>query len=66
MTLKNLHEEGFNIATFERRDKVGGLWSFDSSSIFTSKLEETASNGSKFIMSKLRPISLSYRTYEPV
>ncbi|KAI1409459.1 FAD/NAD(P)-binding domain-containing protein [Hypoxylon sp. FL1857] len=47
--LKTLREEGFDAVAFERRDKVGGLWSFSSNAAFTSTLDETTCNVSKFI-----------------
>ncbi|KAI1134834.1 FAD/NAD(P)-binding domain-containing protein [Hypoxylon sp. FL0543] len=47
--LKTLREEGFDTVAFERRDKVGGLWSFSSRTAFTSTLDETICNVSKFI-----------------
>ncbi|KAI1502503.1 flavin-binding monooxygenase-like-domain-containing protein [Biscogniauxia marginata] len=43
-------EEGFNAVAFERRDKVGGLWSQSSDPTFTSALDETICNISKFVL----------------
>ncbi|KAI1085355.1 FAD/NAD(P)-binding domain-containing protein [Whalleya microplaca] len=48
-SLKTLREEGFNAIAFERRDKVGGLWSFSKDICFTSALNETVTNTSKFV-----------------
>ncbi|KAI8960427.1 hypothetical protein F5Y11DRAFT_269479 [Daldinia sp. FL1419] len=47
--LKSLREEGFDAVAFERRGKVGGLWSFSGNPAFTSALDETVCNVSKFI-----------------
>ncbi|ERF70480.1 hypothetical protein EPUS_09222 [Endocarpon pusillum Z07020] len=47
--LKTLREEGFNATAFERRDKVGGVWSYSSNTTFTTVLDETVSNTSKFV-----------------
>ncbi|OTA99350.1 hypothetical protein M426DRAFT_67986, partial [Hypoxylon sp. CI-4A] len=47
--LKTLREEGFDAIAFERRDKVGGLWSRSENAGFTSALDETVVNVSKFI-----------------
>ncbi|KAI1373068.1 FAD/NAD(P)-binding domain-containing protein [Hypoxylon crocopeplum] len=47
--LKALREEGFDAVAFERRDQVGGLWSFSGNPAFTSALHETVCNVSKFI-----------------
>ncbi|KAI0157903.1 FAD/NAD(P)-binding domain-containing protein [Hypoxylon sp. FL1284] len=48
--LKCLHEEGFDCTAFERRDKIGGLWSFASDPEFTTALDETVTNISKFVV----------------
>lgn len=50
-TLKCLHEEGFNAIDLERRDKAGGLWAYSDNTSFTSALESTINNLSKFIVS---------------
>ncbi|KAI1105700.1 FAD/NAD(P)-binding domain-containing protein [Jackrogersella minutella] len=47
--LKTLREEGFNVVAFERRERIGGLWSFSNNPTFTSALDETVCNVSKFI-----------------
>ncbi|KYK57116.1 Flavin monooxygenase-like protein [Drechmeria coniospora] len=47
--LKALREEGFDAVGFERRDRVGGLWSFNPDTSYTSVLEGTVSNISKFV-----------------
>ncbi|KAI1774974.1 FAD/NAD(P)-binding domain-containing protein [Hypoxylon cercidicola] len=47
--LKCLKEEGFNCTAFERRDKIGGVWSFTSDTEFTTALDETVTNISKFV-----------------
>ncbi|KAI2470462.1 FAD/NAD(P)-binding domain-containing protein [Annulohypoxylon bovei var. microspora] len=46
--LKTLREEGFDVVAFERRDKIGGLWAFSDSAVFTSAVDETVCNVSKF------------------
>ncbi|KAI1267540.1 FAD/NAD(P)-binding domain-containing protein [Xylariaceae sp. FL1019] len=46
--LKSLREEGFDAIAFERRDQIGGLWAFNSDETYTSALEETLCNVSKF------------------
>ncbi|KAI1451417.1 FAD/NAD(P)-binding domain-containing protein [Annulohypoxylon moriforme] len=46
--LKTLREEGFDAVAFERRDKLGGLWSISSNADFTSALNETVCNVSKY------------------
>ncbi|KAK7977012.1 hypothetical protein PG988_004502 [Apiospora saccharicola] len=48
-TLKCLREEGFNAVGLERRDHIGGLWSTSSNKTFTSVLDGTVTNISKFI-----------------
>lgn len=50
--IKNLREEGFDAVGFERRDKVGGLWSFSSDTSYTSVIQGTVSNISKFVVSR--------------
>ncbi|KAK7947884.1 uncharacterized protein PG986_008770, partial [Apiospora aurea] len=47
--LKCLREEGFNAVGLERRDSIGGLWSLSSQAEFTSVLDGTVTNLSKFI-----------------
>ncbi|KAH8585789.1 flavin-binding monooxygenase-like-domain-containing protein [Bisporella sp. PMI_857] len=47
--LKTLREEGFNAIAFERREKIGGLWSYSSNTTFTTVLDDTISNASKFV-----------------
>ncbi|KAM5341864.1 hypothetical protein ACJ41O_014895 [Fusarium nematophilum] len=48
--LKNLREEGFDAVAFERRESVGGLWSLSQNPEFTSALDDTLSNVSKFVV----------------
>ncbi|PHH84202.1 hypothetical protein CDD83_2324 [Cordyceps sp. RAO-2017] len=47
--LKNLREEGFDAVAFERRDQVGGVWSYSPDTSYTSVIRETVSNISKFV-----------------
>lgn len=47
--IKALREEGFNVVGFERRDRVGGLWSYSSDPSHTSVIQNTVSNISKFV-----------------
>lgn len=49
-TLKCLREEGFNAVGLERRNHIGGLWSTSSNETFTSVLDGTVTNISKFIV----------------
>ncbi|KAK8099707.1 dimethylaniline monooxygenase 2 [Apiospora kogelbergensis] len=49
--LKALREEGFNAVAFERRDRVGGLWAHSSDPAFTSVIDGTVCNISKFVVS---------------
>ncbi|XXH04322.1 hypothetical protein Hte_010736 [Hypoxylon texense] len=49
--LKSLREEGFDAIGFERRGESGGLWSFSENATFTSALNETVCNVSKFVVS---------------
>lgn len=49
--LKNLRDEGFNVVAFERRDRIGGVWSFSHNRDFTTVLDEMVSNVSKFVVS---------------
>ncbi len=49
--IKALREEGFNVVGFERRDRVGGLWSYSSDPSHTSVIQNTVSNISKFVVS---------------
>ncbi|KAH7369630.1 flavin monooxygenase-like protein [Rhexocercosporidium sp. MPI-PUGE-AT-0058] len=46
--LKNLKEEGFNVTVYEKRDSVGGVWSYSEDPQTTSTLPATISNVSKF------------------
>lgn len=55
MALKSLREEGFDAVGFERRDVVGGLWAYSDNSKFTSVLENTVVNLSKFVVSLITP-----------
>ncbi|KAI1393138.1 FAD/NAD(P)-binding domain-containing protein [Hypoxylon trugodes] len=47
--LKFLREEGFDAVAFERREKIGGLWSYSENATYTSALKETVCNVSKFV-----------------
>ncbi|KAK7947131.1 dimethylaniline monooxygenase 2 [Apiospora aurea] len=47
--LKTLREEGFNVIAFERRDRIGGLWSYSGNPAFTSVVDGTVCNISKFV-----------------
>ncbi|KAJ6439037.1 dimethylaniline monooxygenase 2 [Purpureocillium lavendulum] len=47
--LKALREEGFDAVGFERKENVGGLWSYSSDSTHTSVIQNTIANVSKFI-----------------
>ncbi|KAK8037731.1 hypothetical protein PG991_001077 [Apiospora marii] len=47
--LKTLREEGFNAIAFERRDRIGGLWSYSGNPAFTSVIDGTVCNISKFV-----------------
>ncbi|KAF5633022.1 dimethylaniline monooxygenase 2 [Fusarium tjaetaba] len=42
--IKALREEGFEAIGFERRERVGGVWSYSSNSSYTSVVPETVSN----------------------
>lgn len=48
--LKTLREEGFNATAFERRDRIGGLWSYSGDPAFTSVIDGTVCNISKFVV----------------
>lgn len=61
--LKTLREEGFNAIAFERRDKVGGLWSFSNDTTYTSTLNETVCNVSKFTVSRASHSSATIWAY---
>ncbi|KAK7972288.1 hypothetical protein PG988_006422 [Apiospora saccharicola] len=47
--LKSLREQGFNVIAFERRDRIGGLWSYSGDPAFTSVIDGTVCNISKFV-----------------
>ncbi|KAI0892772.1 FAD/NAD(P)-binding domain-containing protein [Annulohypoxylon nitens] len=47
--LKALRDEGFDVVAFERRNEPGGVWSMSKNANFTSALDETVCNVSKFI-----------------
>ncbi|KAM0391905.1 Dimethylaniline monooxygenase [N-oxide-forming] 5 [Fusarium culmorum] len=46
--LKQLLQDGFNATLFERRSQVGGLWAFDAKHGWTSALDSTTANISKY------------------
>ncbi|GKU10059.1 unnamed protein product, partial [Fusarium langsethiae] len=49
VALKNLKEQGFNVVAFERRLSVGGLWSYSGNTDYTTALDDTTVNVSKFV-----------------
>jgi dimethylaniline monooxygenase (N-oxide forming) len=49
--LKSLREEGFDAVAFERREAVGGLWAYSDDPEYTSALDDTTANISKFVVS---------------
>lgn len=51
MALKNLREQGFNAVAFERRESVGGLWAYSDNTDYTTALDDTTVNVSKFVVS---------------
>ena len=52
--IKSLREAGFvNIQGFERRDSVGGVWSASANAGYTSVIQETVANTSRFTVSTL-------------
>ncbi|OLN97876.1 Dimethylaniline monooxygenase [N-oxide-forming] 5 [Colletotrichum chlorophyti] len=46
--LKTLREDGFNVTLFERRNRVGGLWSYTDDKTMTTALPSTKANISKY------------------
>lgn len=46
--LKQLLQDGFNATLFERRSQVGGLWAYDAKHGWTSALDSTTANISKY------------------
>ncbi|KAF0327426.1 dimethylaniline monooxygenase 2 [Colletotrichum asianum] len=46
--LKTLREDGFNATLFERRSRVGGLWSYTDDKSMTTALPTTTANISKY------------------
>ncbi|KAK8038666.1 hypothetical protein PG993_007077 [Apiospora rasikravindrae] len=62
--LKSLREEGFNAIGLERRDSIGGLWSLSSNAEFTSVLDGTVTNLSKFIVRSSRPSAQAAEYFE--
>lgn len=57
--LKSLREEGFDAVAFERREAVGGLWAYSHDPEYTSALDDTTANISKFVVSRGRTLSNS-------
>ncbi|RBR19234.1 uncharacterized protein FIESC28_05699 [Fusarium coffeatum] len=51
VALKNLREQGFDALIFERRPSVGGLWSYSENPEYTTALDDTTVNVSKFVSS---------------
>lgn len=49
--IKALREEGFDVQGFERRGCVGGVWSNSHNHSYTSVIQETVANVSKFTVS---------------
>ncbi|POR38259.1 Dimethylaniline monooxygenase [N-oxide-forming] 5 [Tolypocladium paradoxum] len=47
--IKSLREEGFETVGFERRDRVGGVWSYSHDPDYTTVIQGTISNVSKFV-----------------
>ncbi|KAJ4317653.1 hypothetical protein N0V84_007252 [Fusarium piperis] len=47
----SLREEGFDAVALERREAVGGLWAYSDDPEYTSALDETTANISKFVVS---------------
>ncbi|RDA85267.1 hypothetical protein CP532_2330 [Ophiocordyceps camponoti-leonardi (nom. inval.)] len=58
--LKCLRDEGFDAIAFERRDEVGGVWSHSPDESYTSVIQGTVSNISKFIVSPTSILVSSY------
>jgi dimethylaniline monooxygenase (N-oxide forming) len=46
--LKQLLQDGFSATLFERRSSVGGLWAYDANNGWTTALESTSANISKY------------------
>ena len=46
--LKELREVGFDVTLFERRDDVGGVWSWSENRSITTALKETRLCNSKY------------------
>lgn len=46
--LKQLLHDGFNATLFERRSSVGGLWSYDADHGWTTAMQFTGANISKY------------------
>ncbi|KAJ4211639.1 hypothetical protein NW759_012241 [Fusarium solani] len=59
--LKSLREEGFDAVAFERRGAVGGLWAYSDDPEYTSALDDTTANISKFVSGFKYPPYLSRR-----
>lgn len=37
--LKALHEDGYTVTAYERRDRVGGLWAYTENTAYTTALQ---------------------------
>ena len=48
VALKELRELGFNVTLFERRNDVGGIWTWTSDRSITTALKETKLCNSKY------------------
>lgn len=55
--LKELRELGFNVTLFERRDDVGGVWTWSEDHSVTTALKETIVCNSKY---SVRGVSTIY------
>ncbi|KAF5236518.1 hypothetical protein FAUST_6503 [Fusarium austroamericanum] len=58
VALKNLREQGFNAVAFERRESVGGLWAYSDNTDYTTALNDTTVNVSKFVFQITRHFRL--------
>ncbi|EYB24532.1 hypothetical protein FG05_07846 [Fusarium graminearum] len=58
VALKNLREQGFNAVAFERRESVGGLWAYSDNTDYTTALDDTTVNVSKFVFQITRHFRL--------
>ncbi|KAM7221859.1 dimethylaniline monooxygenase [Rhypophila decipiens] len=62
--LKALREDGYNVTAYERRERVGGLWAWTENPSYTTALQSTRANISKFTCGFTDyPIPDKYNTY---